>query len=77
MKYSLIITAEDDYEFPSVSSTDPFLKFSIGEFIDAKFLPGHPVIACDRYKIVEVMHYIANDGATLISHSVHLRVEAV
>ena len=76
MKYTVIITADDGFEFPHVSSSEPFLKFTVGEFIDANFLPRHPVISCDRYKIVEVLHYIANDGAVLISHSVHLRVEA-
>lgn len=75
MKYKLQVTAADGFCFPVVESDTPFLGFSEGEFVDARFLQPHPNIVCNRYKIVEVTHYIVHKEGILFSHMVDIRVE--
>lgn len=76
MKYKLAIMMTDGFCFPVVESDTPFLDFSNGDFIYARHLQPHPVIVCDRYKILEVTHNIVKEGGVLFSHSVDVRVEA-
>jgi hypothetical protein len=76
MKYKLAIMADDGFCFPVVESDTPFLDFSNGEFIYTRHLQPHPVVVCDRYKIIEVTHHIVQQDGVLFSHTVEARVEA-